>query len=77
MGPVDSSWSVSSSQWLALCKALPGRLEVPLLGLSHGGHQGRVCQSSQLASELGSWSQVCLVQQHCVYFDLQLSGSLL
>lgn len=61
-----------------LCAGLSAwKIQSSPAGLLHRGHQGRVCQSSHLASGLGSWSQVCLDQQHCVYFDLQLSGSLL
>lgn len=55
------------------CSAL--KIQSSLARLFHGGHEGRVYQSGQLASVLGPCSQACLGQQHCVYFDLQLSGA--
>lgn len=67
------SASIIEQQWLVHDSAL--KIQSSLARLLHGGHEGRVYQSSQLASGHGSCSQVCLDQQHTVYFDLQLSGS--
>lgn len=69
------SASIREQQWFVYDSAL--KIQSSLAGLLHGGHEGRVYQSSHLASGHRSCSQVCLDQQHTVYFDLQLSGSTL
>lgn len=57
-------------QWLALCETLLGRFKVPLLSSCM-----EVTRAGCVRVARWSWSQICLDQQHCVYFDLQLSVS--